>query len=100
MIASIDIFEVLRGKLGDTEAKILVKEMEKIDASVDIKIDHKFDEAKSILSTKEDIANLRGELKTEIANSKADLIKWMVALILGLFIALIGSMAALIKLIH
>ena len=77
MIASIDIFEVLKGKLGEAEAKILVKEMEKIDASVNIKIDHKFEEAKSILSTKEDLANLRGELKTEIANSKADLIKWM-----------------------
>jgi hypothetical protein len=36
--------------------------------------------------------------KEDLANTKVDLIKWMVALLLGLFIALVGAMAAIIKL--
>ena len=42
---------------------------------------------KQSLATKEDIANLRGELRTEIAMVKADMIKWM-------FIFWIGQLAA------
>ena len=30
-----------------------------------------------------EIANLRGEMKAEIANLRADLIKWMIGLMLG-----------------
>jgi len=38
---------------------------------------------------KEDIANLRAELKTDIANTKAEIIKWM-------FLFWIGQLAAFI----
>ena len=34
-------------------------------------------------ATKADLAELRGEMKTEIANLRADLIKWMIGLMLG-----------------
>ena len=34
-------------------------------------------------ATKADLAELRGELKAEIANLRADLIKWMIGLMLG-----------------
>ena len=34
-------------------------------------------------ATKADLADLRGELKSEIANLRADLIKWMIGLMLG-----------------
>lgn len=52
------------------------------------RVDRKFEEAKQTLTTKEDLAN-----------ANVEIIKWMVALIIGLFIALIGSMAAIMKLI-
>ena len=34
-------------------------------------------------ATKADLADLHGELKSEIANLRADLIKWMIGLMLG-----------------
>ena len=34
-------------------------------------------------ATKADLSDLRGELKAEIANLRADLIKWMIGLMLG-----------------
>ena len=34
-------------------------------------------------ATKADFSDLRGELKAEIANLRADLIKWMIGLMLG-----------------
>ncbi len=96
MIATIDLFEALKTRFGEQEAKIIVREMEKIETSVETKVDKAFENKKDVLATKQDIKIL----EVKIAENKADIIKWMVALILGLFIALIGSMAALIKLIH
>ncbi len=34
-------------------------------------------------ATKADLAELRGELKSDFANLRADLIKWMIGLMLG-----------------
>ena len=34
-------------------------------------------------ATKADLSDLRGEMKAEIANLRADLIKWMIGLMLG-----------------
>ena len=82
IVSEIKLFELLKAKMGQQEAEAFVTLLE-------TKVDRKFDEAKITIATKEDIAN-----------AKVEIIKWMVALILGLFIALIGSMAALIKLIH
>ena len=96
MIATIDLFEALKTRFGEQEAKIIVREMEKIETSVETKVEKAFENKKDVLATKQDIKIL----EVKIAENKADIIKWMVALILGLFIALIGSMAALIKLIH
>ena len=80
IVSEIKLYELLKAKLGEKEAEAFVEILEK-------KVDHKFGEAKQTLATKEDLAN-----------TKVDLIKWMVALLLGLFIALVGAMAAVIKL--
>ncbi len=87
IVSEIKLFEMLKAKIGEKEAEAFVQILE-------TRVDKKFDDAKDILATKEDISNIRVEMR-EI---KVDLIKWMVALIIGLFIALVGSMAALIKL--
>jgi hypothetical protein len=80
IVSEIKLYELLKAKLGEKEAEAFVEILEK-------KVDHKFEDAKQTLATKEDLAN-----------TKVDLIKWMVALLLGLFIALVGAMAAIIKL--
>ena len=87
IVSEIKLYELLKAKLGEKEAEAFVHILEQ-------KVDDKFEDAKQTLATKEDIARL----DIKIAETKVDLIKWMVALLLGLFIALVGAMAAIIKL--
>ena len=79
IVSEIKLFELLKARIGEKEAEAFVEILE-------TKVDKKFEEAKATLATKEDLAN-----------AKVEIIKWMVALIIGLFIALVGSMTAIIK---
>ncbi len=45
-------------------------------------------------ATKADLAELRGEMKSEIANLRADLIKWMIGLMLGSMTAAVSIAVA------
>ena len=45
-------------------------------------------------ATKADLAELRGEIRAEIANLRADLIKWMIGLMLGSVTAAVGIAVA------
>ena len=92
IVSEIKLYELLKAKLGEKEAEAFVHILEQ-------KVDDKFDDAKQILTTKEDFANLRTEFKTDLSVVKVDLIKWMVSLVLTLFLALVGAMAAIVKLI-
>ena len=69
-VAEIELYEILKTKLGEKEAKTLVEYIE-------AKVDKKLDEKQNILATKVDLANL-----------KADIIKWM-------FLFWIGQLASL-----
>ena len=80
IVSEIKLFELLKARIGEREAEAFVEILEK-------KGDNKFEDAKQTLATKEDLAN-----------TKVDIIRWMFALVVGLFIALVGSMAAIIKL--
>ena len=67
MITSeIQLFQILKQKLGEKEAEALVE-------FVDSKLKENNESNLKVLATREDIANLRGEMKVEIANTKADL---------------------------
>ena len=46
----------------------------------------------NILATKEDI----GDLKLEIANIKADLLKWMIGMFIPLYLTIIGLMITIL----
>ncbi len=65
-VAEIELYEILKEKLGEKEAKTLVEYIE-------AKVEKKFVEKKDILATKIDIE----ELRTEMQKMKADIIKWM-----------------------
>lgn len=80
-VSEIKLYELLKAKLGTEEAEAFVEILGK-------KVDEKFDDAKQVLANKEDIAKLEGRLETKIAESKADMIKWM-------FIFWIGQLAAI-----
>ncbi|MCE2963533.1 MAG: hypothetical protein ACK5UE_04115 [Chitinophagales bacterium] len=73
---TISIYEILYPVIkSEAKTKELVASIEKV-------VDQKFDDNKNLLATKEDIANLRTEMK----EMKSEMIKWM-------FIFWVGQMA-------
>lgn len=127
-ISEIEMYEVLREKMDEKEAKTLVQYIES-------RVEHKFEHAKEVFPNKEDIyrlelkiaqgreeTNLRiaelkeetskkiAELKeetskkivethTRIAESKNDLLKWLFGLIIGSTTAIIGVMLSVFKML-
>jgi hypothetical protein len=92
-VAEIELYEILKTKLGEKEAKTLVEYIE-------TKVDKRLEEKKDVLATKQDIANLEIATKQEIANlevkiekTKSDIIKWM-------FLFWIGQLASLIAILQ
>ena len=72
VVSEIELYELLKVKIGDREAGAFVEILEK-------RVDKKFDEAKQILATKEDVTQ-----------SKLDMVKWMVGFWLAQMAAIIG----------
>ena len=68
-------FSIAAGKTGDTEARDLIQFMRatRQEISADVRLD------KSVFATKEDIANLR----TEIKKGFKEQLKWLIILLLG-----------------
>ncbi len=81
-VSEIQLFQILKEKVGEEQAQTLAEYVEtKIEKQIDLK--------KDILATKLDLAELKGELRVEMASHKAEIIKWM-------FIFWIGQLAAMI----
>ena len=112
MVAAIELFEALKTRFGENEAKVIVKEIEKIDTAVDAKINKKFDDAQAlfkndisslkeyldkIFATKEDLAKTEGRLDIKIAETKAELIKWMFIFWMGQVAVMAGLLAYFFK---
>jgi hypothetical protein len=72
IVSEIKLYELLKTKLGEKEAEAFVEILEK-------KVDHKFEDAKQTIASKEDLAN-----------TKVDLIKWMVGFWIAQMAAIIG----------
>ncbi len=82
IVSEIKLFEMLKAKLGQEEAEAFVQILE-------AKVDQKFEEAKQILATKEDVARL--DLK--LAETKAEIIKWMFIFWMGQVFVVAGLLA-------
>ena len=81
--SDIQLFQILREKLGDKEAEVMV-------SFVNAKLKENNEHNLKVLATKKDIANLLGDLRAEISNLKTDMIKWMVTLFIAHTIMMIG----------
>ena len=92
-VAEIELYEILKPKIGEKEARTLVEYIE-------TGVDRKLEEKKDVLATKQDIADLKMATKQDIANleiklekTRADIIKWM-------FLFWIGQLASLIAILE
>ena len=79
-VSSLDLYDLLKVKIGEKEAKSLV-------TFVEHEVENKFEQNKDTLATKVDIANV-----------KAELIKWMFIFIVGQTTVTIGVMIAVLQL--
>ena len=95
IVSELRIYEFLTKelKIEETTAKRYVQDIvsaeEKLEQQVETKVD------KQLGSAKDEII-LR--LEARIAESKADILKWMISFFIGLFVALLGSFAAILSL--
>jgi hypothetical protein len=69
--SEIELFQILKGKLGEKEAEAIV-------SFVDQKLKQSNDQNLKALATKEDLA------KEDLANAKTDMIKWFFAFFIAL----------------
>ena len=72
VVSDIELYELLKTRIGEKEASAFVDILEK-------KVDKKFDDAKNILATKEDVTQ-----------AKLDMVKWMVGFWIAQMAAIIG----------
>lgn len=77
-INTIELYNLLRNKIGEKEAQALTE-------YISVQVEEKFAEKKDILATKEDIFQLRVEMKEQ----KADILKWMIVLFAPFYIGMI-----------
>jgi hypothetical protein len=85
-ISTIDLYNLLRVKLGEAEAKALTD-------YVGAEVERKFEERKDILATRDDIHQLRLEmekLRVEMKDQKSQLITWMCIFWIGQIAATLG----------
>lgn len=73
----LQLYELLRAKLGEKEANALVKQLNH---------DVHLIEPKNLVANKEDIAML----KADIINTKIDILRWVLALFVTLILAVLG----------
>jgi hypothetical protein len=96
-ISELEMFEILRTRMSESEAKNFLTYIES-------KVEDKFLDAKDIFSTKEDLLKLElkivqtiSDSNQRIEQSKTELLKWLITLILGSTIAIIGTILAVMR---
>ena len=91
-ISAIDMYNILRVKIGEQEAKTLTDFVaQQAEEALQNKI--------SVLATKDDITAIRADMATlraELKEQKADILKWMVGLFIPLYLSIIGLIITLL----
>ena len=92
-MSDIQLFQILKQKMGEQEAEALV-------TFVDHKIRDNNETNLNVLATKGDIAELKVEmsnLEVKIADSKAEMIKWMFIFWIGQVAVTVGFLVVYLK---
>lgn len=87
MPTPLEIYEKLKPKLGEEEARSLVEYIQEA-----------VREAKGDLATKADLAILKADLSRQIESVKADLLKWTFAFWIGNVAVISGIVFAIVRL--
>ncbi len=85
-VTTLDMYNILRSKIGEKEAKVLVE-------FVEHKVTEKFESRTDELATKKDIC----QLDVRIEKTKAEIIKWMFVFWAGQTGIMVGILALFLK---
>lgn len=98
IVTEIELFNILREKIGDNEAKVLSEYVES-------KVERTFEAKKDTLSTKNDINDVKLEivelkiliqhLDTKISEAKYETLKWMITAMVGTAGLIVAAMKLL-----
>lgn len=77
-VSNIQLFKILKEKLGETQAESLVDFVEE-------KINSEFDDRKDNFATKEDLVRLETTLAVKIESSQKTIILWTIATMVTMF---------------
>ena len=84
------LYDLLTVKVGKETA-------ENLTSYIEDKIKNEVQNNINVLATREDLATLKGELKSDIASSKAETIKWMFIFWIGQVVATFGFILLFLK---
>jgi len=90
MVTTIDLYNILKIKIGENEAKTLV---EFIELRVEKEIEENMDE----LAGKRDLFQIKSELELGIEKVRSDLVKWMFIFWVGQVSVTVGLILLVVK---
>ena len=89
-VTTIDLYDILKTKIGEKEAKSLVE-------FVEIRVEKKFEEQMDEIATKKDLFQVKAELEITIEKVRGDMIKWMFIFWVGQVSVTVGLILLFIK---
>lgn len=91
-VCTVRIYDTLKSHFGEADARQFIEYLEALTREARGKLATKADLAELRANLKKQIANLRTEFRTDIAEVKSDLIKWMFLFRIGQAAAVFGLM--------
>ncbi|MCK9421378.1 MAG: hypothetical protein M0Q38_02155 [Bacteroidales bacterium] len=96
-VTTLDLYNILRSKIGEVEAKTLVEYVEqKITLQVEGEVSGLATKA-DIMATKADLMNEVAKLEVKIEKTKSEIIKWMFIFWAGQTGIMVGILALFLK---
>lgn len=85
LLNTIELYNLLKDKIGEKEAQALTE-------YISVQVEEKLADKKDVLATKEDIFRVQNQisdLRVEMKEQKAELLKWMIVLFAPFYIGMI-----------
>jgi len=94
---TLTLLELFRKIMPEADATKTVASLDELVKTSEEHTNNVVDTRLQHVATKEDIANLRTEIKTEMKDLKIDMIKWMFSLLMGQLGVILGIVYFIIK---
>jgi hypothetical protein len=99
MTDSLKVYDILKdANIPEPQARAITQAIRESDAVIALDVRSVLDERLKSVATKADLGQLRAELKTDMADLKSELMRWMFIFWAGQMAAMIGIVFTVFKL--